>query len=299
TKQGNGNLTLSGNNTYSGVTTVSAGRLIATGGSAIGDSSTVNIAGGATFEVASSETIGALSGFGSTPLDAGVVLTTGHNGADTTYSGNISGSGNLTKVGTGNFTLNGTSVYSGATTVVAGDLFVNGNLASPTVSVQSGARARRNRQPGRCGDHRQRRRADRPGRFGADDGLPGAQPDLEHQCDPGRAEHGGPLSGQRRPDPRRQSQHHRRRRLRCGNLSDHQLYRGPDRQRPEHRNRAGRQSDGADLDRQPGESDLHRSHPGIDRVLERDHNQPDGDRGRRRGNLDDRSDQLDHCFRQP
>jgi fibronectin-binding autotransporter adhesin len=140
TKQGFGNLTLSGNNTYSGVTTVAAGRLIATGGSAIGDQSTVSItSGSATFEAASSETIGALSGFGHAQIDSGAVLTTGANGSDSTYSGNISGVGNLTKVGAGNFTLTGISSYSGATIVTAGDLFVNGNLASPTVSVQNTA----------------------------------------------------------------------------------------------------------------------------------------------------------------
>ncbi len=140
TKQGFGNLTLSGANTYSGATTIAAGRLIATGGSAIGDQSTVSItSGSATFEAATSETIGALSGFGHAQIDTGAVLTTGANGTDSTYSGNISGVGDLTKVGAGNFTLTGISSYSGATTVSAGDLLVNGNLASPTVSVQNAA----------------------------------------------------------------------------------------------------------------------------------------------------------------
>jgi autotransporter-associated beta strand protein len=139
TKQGAGNLTLSGNDTYSGATTISTGRLIASGGSAIGDLSSVAIAGAGALEVASSETIGALSGFGNVTLDSGAVLTTGHNGLDSTYSGNIAGAGNLTKAGVGNFTLGGADTYSGATTVAGGDLFVNGNLASPTISVQSAA----------------------------------------------------------------------------------------------------------------------------------------------------------------
>lgn len=73
----------------------------------------------------------------------------GHNGVTiegtgsglVTISGNITGSGGLTKNGPSfNLVLSGTNSYTGATTVGSGSLFVNGNssAATGTVSVNSG-----------------------------------------------------------------------------------------------------------------------------------------------------------------
>ncbi len=61
---------------------------------------------------------------------------------DLTYAGAISGSGSVTKQAAGKLVLTGTHSYTGATTVSAGTLFVNGVLgASPvSVTVQSGGR---------------------------------------------------------------------------------------------------------------------------------------------------------------
>ena len=123
--------------------------LRATGGNAIGNSSTVTLANvaGATLDLAgSSETIGSLAGGGATggnvTLGAGT-LTTG-TATSTTYAGVISGTGGLTKVGTGVFTLTGNNTYTGATTIntgstlqigggsttgsIAGDVVDNGTL---------------------------------------------------------------------------------------------------------------------------------------------------------------------------
>jgi autotransporter-associated beta strand protein len=61
TKTGSGTLTLSGTNPHSGNWTISAGTLTASDGSAIGDASTVTIAGGASLKLSTSETIGSLS----------------------------------------------------------------------------------------------------------------------------------------------------------------------------------------------------------------------------------------------
>ncbi|MBU3547450.1 autotransporter-associated beta strand repeat-containing protein, partial [Polynucleobacter sp. MWH-Jannik1A5] len=44
---------------------------------------------------------------------------------DTTFSGVISGAGNLTKVGSGTLTLSGTNAYTGTTTVSAGTLLIS------------------------------------------------------------------------------------------------------------------------------------------------------------------------------
>ena len=68
------------------------------------------------------------------------VFTSGH---PSTIAGSLSGTGGLTKGGTGSLgfgslTLTGASNYSGATAVTAGTLLVNGSITSP-VTVSSGA----------------------------------------------------------------------------------------------------------------------------------------------------------------
>jgi autotransporter-associated beta strand protein len=55
----------------------------------------------------------------------GVAMTDG-DGVDETYSGNLSGLGSFTKVGSGNLTFNGNAQYSGLTTVTNGQLILNG-----------------------------------------------------------------------------------------------------------------------------------------------------------------------------
>ena len=80
------------------------------------------MAGGATLDLAGfNQTIGSLAGGGNVALGA-AILTTGNDGTATTFSGGIGGSGGLTKVGGGVFTLAGTSGYTGATTVNVGTL---------------------------------------------------------------------------------------------------------------------------------------------------------------------------------
>ncbi len=84
------------------------------------------------------QTIGSLAGSGPVRLSI-ATLTTGNDNTGTTYSGAIQGAGGLTKAGTGNFVLSGTSAYTGATTVNAGTLSVNGDISSSSVvTVNSG-----------------------------------------------------------------------------------------------------------------------------------------------------------------
>lgn len=99
TKLGNGLLSLSGANTYTGGT-----RLL--GGSLLGNSDSIR---------------------GNIFNNAVIVFDQGSNG---TYSGSMSGSGSLTKTGNGTLTLGGTNTYSGGT------LISGGTLAGTTNSLQ-------------------------------------------------------------------------------------------------------------------------------------------------------------------
>ena len=141
TKVGTGTLTLSGANSYTGATNINGGTLAVSGGAVIADASAVTVASGATLMLKASETIGSLAGAGNVVLGANT-LTTGGLNASPIFSGVISGSGGLTKVGTGTLTLSGANSYTGATTVTTGTLTLGASnvLADTTaVSVASGA----------------------------------------------------------------------------------------------------------------------------------------------------------------
>ncbi len=51
------------------------------------------------------------------------------NGFDATVSGNVTGTGGLTKSGVGNLTIDGTNTFSGATAIDAGQLTLQGGSA--------------------------------------------------------------------------------------------------------------------------------------------------------------------------
>lgn len=88
--------------------------------------------------------IGSLSGDGRVLIGDGQ-LTLGGLGLDDVFTGVIDDGdlgGQLVKVGGGILTLTGDHTYSGATTVAAGTLHVDGSLASSAVSVRHGATLR-------------------------------------------------------------------------------------------------------------------------------------------------------------
>ena len=100
--------------------------------------STVNLVGGSlTFSNLDFATLGGLAGNQNVTLangsSAALALTVGGNNQDTLFSGNLNGSGNLTKTGTGNLTLSGNNLYTGNTTVSAGNLVVS-NLGAASAS---------------------------------------------------------------------------------------------------------------------------------------------------------------------
>ncbi len=107
TKSGLGTLILTGANTYSGTTTVSAG----------------------TLQIGNGGTAGTL-GAGTVTNNAALVF----NRTDTTTVGNaISGAGTFTQNGTGTLILTGANTYSGATTVSAGTLQVGNGGTTGTL----------------------------------------------------------------------------------------------------------------------------------------------------------------------
>ncbi len=155
TKQGAGTLTLTGANTYSGGTTVSAGTLqgsvtavrgnitnnaavvfnqptsatysgVMTGSGSLTKqgAGTLTLSGANTYSGGTTVSAGALQGTttslqGNIANNANVTFNQTTTG---THSGNISGTGSLTKSGSGTVTLSGTNSYSGGTTVSAGTL---------------------------------------------------------------------------------------------------------------------------------------------------------------------------------
>jgi autotransporter-associated beta strand protein len=139
TKVGAGTLTLSGSSTYTGATSVNAGTLQAGAVNAFSPFSAFTVASGATLDLNSfNQTIGSLAGAGSATLGS-AMLTTGNDNTSTTFSGTISGTGSLTKIGSGTLMLTGINTYSGRTAVNGGTLEVDGSIApSSLTTVNSG-----------------------------------------------------------------------------------------------------------------------------------------------------------------
>ncbi len=167
TQNGSGTLTLSGSNSYTGLTTLNAGSLIAASNAALGNSASatggllLNPASGtmtASFTSAN-PTIASLAnsgagasnivlgnGPGNTPTN--LTITGAGAGAGTTFSGVISdlsashaaATGSITLLG-GSLTLTGTNTFAGNTTVNGGALNIGNALAlqNSTLNLVSGS----------------------------------------------------------------------------------------------------------------------------------------------------------------
>ena len=87
------------------------------------------------------ETIGGLSGSATSQITLGSgTLTTGGLGIDTSFYGEIVGSGGLTKTGTAKLTIARDNRYTGPTTIEDGRLLVTGSLAPESVvTIRNGS----------------------------------------------------------------------------------------------------------------------------------------------------------------
>ncbi len=163
-KTGTGTLTLSGNSSYTGTTTISSGKIsvsnLASGGN-LGSASSPVVLGGAS-------TVGALYYTGASAsftrgltvnagggevesFTAGTLLTVSTGGVDLSSGGSIlfegagntavssviSGSGGVTKAAAGTLTLSGSNSYSGLTDVQGGTLQI-GNVAAVPSGIGKG-----------------------------------------------------------------------------------------------------------------------------------------------------------------
>lgn len=128
---GAGSLSLSGANTFTGLTSIASGASIRLLNPLALQGSTldyVSSGGLLSFDVQTAVTLGGLQGDASLSLmnvdavPAPVVLSVGGNNSTTSYGGILSGGGSLTKLGSGTLTLTGASTYTGATVVNGGVL---------------------------------------------------------------------------------------------------------------------------------------------------------------------------------
>jgi len=84
------------------------------------------------------DTVGSIDGTATIDLGSGILRAGADNGS-TNFNGVIIGTGQIFKLGTGTWTLNGNNSYSGATTVSAGTLVVNGSQPASDVTVNGSA----------------------------------------------------------------------------------------------------------------------------------------------------------------
>lgn len=141
TKSGAGTLRLNAANTYAGETIVSAGVLALGNVNAVQNSTVVaSINNGVTFVAAGTNTynIGSLRGSGSIALGANSLSVGGNNLANQ-YTGILSGTGGVTKVGTSVLNFTGANTYSGTTLVSDGYLGIYNLNALQNSTLDTGA----------------------------------------------------------------------------------------------------------------------------------------------------------------
>ena len=129
-KTGAGTLTLTGNNAYTGSTTISEGTLKGN----IASGTDLSIAASATYDGDNkARSVGGLNGAGNILNTDGLTVQSGD------FAGSIDNSNSgLTKTGAGTLTLSGTNTYTGMTTVRSGTLALGNDLTSNQLTLYGG-----------------------------------------------------------------------------------------------------------------------------------------------------------------
>ena len=141
---GNGGFVFSGATTYAGGTAINGTKLTLTGAGSLLDAGPVNLGANGSLDIsgitASGETIGALTGDATSSIALGAKTLTTGTSASSTHNGTITGTGGVTKQGTGTLTLGGVNTYTGTTAVNEGTLeIVSGGSTLGATTVASGA----------------------------------------------------------------------------------------------------------------------------------------------------------------
>ena len=139
-KLGNNKLTLTGANSYTGPTVVTAGTLAISGSGTFGISASFDVNGTGTVDLGgTSQSVGPVNITGAATLANGSVTGTSYAASNPSGTASVSaallGSAGLTKSGAGTLNLSGANAYAGTTTVSGGTLQVSG--ATGTISASS------------------------------------------------------------------------------------------------------------------------------------------------------------------
>ena len=133
-KSGTGSLTLSASNSYTGGTTLNAGRL-GFAANALGTGTVTMNGGTLRWESGNTQDISSRL-----QLVSGSTATFDTNGNNVTFASGFGGSTSaaVVKTGAGRLTLSGSNSYTGSTTISGGTLAVNGWLGGSPITVSSG-----------------------------------------------------------------------------------------------------------------------------------------------------------------
>ena len=136
-KKGSATMNWYGANTFTGFLQIDAGTLSARTENTLSANAVVHVASSATLALESSQTIAGLSGSGGVSIGSSKLTIA--QATDTTFSGTITGRGEMVKTGNGTLTFSGSKTGNGATSVNSGKLFVNGSLGNTAVTVKLAA----------------------------------------------------------------------------------------------------------------------------------------------------------------